>query len=162
MRAWFKRRFAKNEDGVVLIETLLASPVLLILTFGILEFGNLMWQRQQLQVGVRDAARYWARCRPNQTLPGGGTATYMSCSQQIARNIAFYGNPNGTGPLRVPGWDNASEITILPLVPDTTPDDTDLVTVTGRFAYDSSPVFGAMFSNVIFIEYWTQTRYLGW
>ncbi|MBT8458711.1 MAG: pilus assembly protein, partial [Boseongicola sp.] len=58
------RKIAKEQDGVVLVEALLALPILSLITFGILEFGNVMWQRQQLQVGVRDAARYWTRCRP--------------------------------------------------------------------------------------------------
>ena len=105
-----KRRFFRNEQGAVLAEALIAFPVLTVLSFGLLEFGNLMWQRQQLQSGVRDAARYWSKCRP-------ATVNYAAtCNETTARNIAFYGDPRGAGygQLRVPGWDNSSEITFTP------------------------------------------------
>lgn len=162
MLARFGKRFAGEQEGTVLVETLLAVPVMLLLTFGILEFGNMMWQRQQMQVGVRDAARYWARCRPVESLGGGATQAFMNCDVATARNIAFHGNPQGTGPLRVPGWDEANEITIEPAVPDTLPAADDLVTVSGEFTYQGSPVFDAVLGQAVTISYWTQTRYLGW
>ncbi len=156
MMRWF-RQFAKDERGVVLIETLLAIPVLTLLALGILEFGNMMWQRQQLQSGVKDAARYWARCRP---LTATGTA-YMPCDLGTARLIAFTGHPDG-GVARVPGWDDASELTITPATPPTVPNDTSLVTVTGTVIYDPSPFFGTFYRAPITMSYWYQTRYLGW
>lgn len=50
----------RDQNGIVQVETLLVVP---LLTFGIFELGNMMWQRQQLQVGVRDGARHQRRCR---------------------------------------------------------------------------------------------------
>ena len=146
------KNLQKDQDGVVLVETLLAVPVLTLLTFGILEFGNMMWQRQQLQVGVRDAARYWSRCRPS----------FHSCSAVVARNIAFYGNPAGTGRPRVPGWDGASELTISLPEPSTTPNFEDVVTVSGSVIYEGSPLFDAILDEPVSIGYWTEMRYLGW
>lgn len=146
------RNITQDERGVVLVEALLALPLLSLLTFGILEFGNMLWQRQQLQVGVRDAARYWSRCRPS----------FHNCSPEIARNIAFYGNPAGVGNPRVPGWDAVSELVITPGSPPTTPSASDIVLVRGTVTYQGSPLFNAVLSQPVSIEYWTTMRYLGW
>jgi Flp pilus assembly protein TadG len=151
------RRFAASDRGTVLTETIIAVPLLTILAIGMLEFGNMLWQRHQLQVGVRDAARYWARCRP--TIDG---TAFMPCSQNIARNLAFYGNPAGTGPLRVPGWDNASELTITPATPPATPTATSLVTATGNFPYQGSPLISVLGLGTIRLSYTYTLRYNGW
>ncbi|MDU8928275.1 pilus assembly protein [Alisedimentitalea sp. MJ-SS2] len=148
----------KDERGAVLIEALVAFPVLTILSFGLLEFGNLMWQRQQLQVGVRDAARYWSRCRPV-SLDFAST-----CNQVTARNIAFFGNPNGGGNLRVPGWNEASEITFSPAKSGLSsfPEPDDIVKVTGTVTYLGSPAFSALLSNSITITASAEMRSIGW
>ena len=155
----FLSRFAKSESGAVLVETIIAVPVMTLLTFGILEFGNMMWQRQQLQVGVRDAARYLSRCKGSTNFPGSG------CSIAIARNIAFYGNPAGTGPARVPGWSDASELVITPATEADFPAEpaaTDLIRVRGNFVYQGSPVYNAVFGSANSIGYEVTMRYQGW
>lgn len=146
------KNLLQDQDGIVLVETLLAVPLLTLLTFGILEYGNMMWQRQQLQVGVRDAARYWSRCRP----------TFHNCSADIARKIAFFGNPEGSGNPRVPGWDDEFELTISPTTPATTPSASDVVVVRGTVTYQGSPLFNAVLDAPVPIGYWTTMRYLGW
>lgn len=153
-----QNRLARDQEGAVLVETLIAMPVLLILTFGILEFGNLMWQRQQLQIGVRDAARYWSRCRSDF-----GPSASSSCSAQTARLIAFTGHPDG-GNVRVPGWDETDELTLQPDFADLTgvPDFDDIVIVEGTVTYQGSPVFSALFRDSIEISYWATMRYYGW
>jgi hypothetical protein len=155
------QRFFKKEDGSILVEALLAIPVVTILTFGILEYGNVLWQRQQVQTGVRDAARYWSKCRP---LDGSGAA-FMPCSIDIARNIAFYGDPaglTGLNGLRVPGWDKAANLVITPLIPPTAPSSDDLAKITGIAVYNSSPVFALLQIPPITITYEFQMRYIGW
>jgi hypothetical protein len=67
-------------------------PFLLVLCAGVFEFGSLFYDRMLIETGVRDAARYMARC------------STASCSETIARNIAVYGNPAGSGNARVAGW----------------------------------------------------------
>ncbi|MFC6639818.1 pilus assembly protein [Sulfitobacter sp. JBTF-M27] len=150
-------RFFREELGVVLIETLLAIPFLTLLTFTILEFGNILWQREQLQTGVKDAARYWARCRP---VDGNGAA-FMPCSIDTARAIAFTGLPSGGAP-RVPGWDESSELTIVPGVPPGVPTSDDLVVVSGAVTYQGSPMLNAIFPDSFSMGYSFQTRYIGW
>lgn len=151
---FFARQFIKDNRGVVLIETLIALPVLVLISILFVEFGNVMWQRQQLQAGVKDAARYWSRCRP---VTAGG-ATFMNCSENTARLIAFTGSPTG-GTTRVPGWDDASELTILPTTPPTSPTPTDIVTVQGEVVYNSFMLGNGL---GITLSYYHQTRYQGW
>lgn len=146
------RRFFLSTRGVVLAEALIVLPIVTIFAIGVLEFGSVFWQRQQLQTGVRDAARYWSRCRPD----------FSNCSLAIARNIAFYGNPAGTGSLRVPNWDDASELDIAPAVPPGAPAAADLVTVTGTLTYAGSPLISRLSIPVMTITYQHQERYIGW
>lgn len=152
MKVTWKRLFWKDDEGTILAEALLVIPVVTIFAVGILEFGNVFWQRHLLEVGVRDAARYWTRCRP----------TFGPCSLEIARNIALYGNPQGTGRLRVPNWEGDDAVTILPSVPVTSPSYTDTVFVTGTMPYAPSPVFGFLKIGNISISYTHQQRYYGW
>jgi len=152
MLARFSKHFSKDQSGTVLVETILVLPVLTLLTFGILEFGNMMWQRQQLQIGVRDAARYMSRCRPD---------FHLQNCQQAAINIALTGQPGPSGNARVPGW-NSGGIAIFPAVPPTNPGPNDKVTVTGTTIYQGSPVFSAVLGDNVEIGHWTQMRYLGW
>ena len=152
----FPRLFEKD-DGSIFIEALIAIPIVTIFSVGILEYGNVLWQRQQVQAGVRDAARYWSRCRPFDASGG----AFMPCSIDIARNIAFHGNPTGTGGLRVPGWDDDAGLTIVPLVPPTVPTPDDLTTITGISNYNASPVFYLLQIDPITIQYEFQMRYIG-
>lgn len=92
------RRFAREERGAVLAETLLVIPFLTLLAAGILEFGQIFWQRQQIETGLRDAARYMARCRHDAAI-----------CQATARNLAYRGTVDGSGPLRVPNWPVGTE-----------------------------------------------------
>lgn len=152
------RRFASDREGSVLVETLIAVPVVTVLTVGVLEFGNIFWQRQLVQTGVRDAARYWSRCRP-------ATVEFAAtCSVDIARNIAFYGNPAGTGALRLPNWNSADDLQIVPAQDafPSPPQPDDLVTVRGRLTHVSSPMFGLLGIDPITFTYTHSERYIGW
>lgn len=152
MKVKWKRPFWRSDDGTILAEALLVIPVVTIFAVGILEFGNVFWQRQLLEVGVRDAARYWSRCNP----------VFATCSLATARNIAIYGNPEGTGELRVPNWEGSGAITILPSVQVTSPSAGDTVVVTGTMTYSPSPIFGFLQIGNISISYTHQERYYGW
>lgn len=154
------RHFVRQDLGTVLTETIIAVPLLTILAIGMLEFGNILWQRHQMEVGVRDAARYWARCRPT----ADGDA-FMPCSIATARNIAFFGNPAGsTGTWRVPGWDGtpATELVITPATPPAAPTATDVVVARGEFDYRGSPLIGVLNLGTITLSYTHEQRYIGW
>ncbi|MEN8834220.1 MAG: TadE family protein [Pacificibacter sp.] len=151
MQQHFGPRLIDDRRGAVLVEALLVLPILTILTFGILEMGQLMWQRQQLQVGVRDAARYWSRCR-----------TSVAMCNDRARNIAFYGTPETGTALRVPGWNTELQLTISPNTLPNPPQRSDIVRVHGEVQYLGSPMFDAIFDSGITIQYSYTTRYIGW
>lgn len=163
----------KDEEGTVFVEALIVLPVLTILGFGLLEFGNVMWEREQLQVGLRDAARYWSRCRAN------ATSFAATCNEDTAREIAFYGRPltqaerdgdTASPPLRVPGWDDASEISFTPeqaLLPaiaslPADPAEMDKVSVSGTVVYEGSPAFAMLLEDAVTISHRVEMRFIGW
>ena len=158
MRALFKK-LSQQEDGVILTETLIALPVLILISITFVEFGNIMWQRQQLQAGVEDAARYWSRCRPKT----GAQEDFMSCSVETARLIAFTGSPSPEGGAsRVPGWGDISELTISPEVPETRPTKDSIVLVSGTVTYQATPWTARFVPDRITMSYYHQMRYVGW
>ncbi|MBZ9817692.1 pilus assembly protein [Mesorhizobium sp. CA15] len=94
------RRFGLEEKGTALVEMTLITPLMISLSAGVFEFGNLLHKKLLIEAGLNDGARFAARC--NQTLnPSVNCATY-------ARNIAATGtydcggNCNVSG--RVSGW----------------------------------------------------------
>ncbi len=147
------RRFSSDLRGAVLTEALLVFPFIIIFSVGILEFGNVLWQRHQLQTGVRDAARYLARCSDSPTFGA-------PCDLQVARNIAFYGSPDGTasGTQRVPGWDHETELSVTYPVRG----GIRMVVVSAAVDYIDSPLFGMLAVPGFQIEYAYMQRYIGW
>lgn len=158
MKRWKKLLHA--DEGTILTEALIVVPFVTIFAVGILEFGNVFWQRHLLEVGVRDAARYWTRCRP--TLSTG--QNFMPCTIETARNIAFYGKPTAVASdyLRVPGWYGDASLTITPAVPPASPSADDTVVVYGEVTYAASPLVGMLRLGDVKISFSHEQRYLGW
>jgi Flp pilus assembly protein TadG len=130
--------FLSDEDGIAMTEALLAVPFLTLLAAGMLEFGSVFWQREQIETGLRDAARYMARCRHglSASLPSN-----TNC-QTVARNLAYYGSSAATTALRVPDW-NATNSPITFSFTATTPVcAVDNVTATTTHNILHSPIFG--------------------
>jgi hypothetical protein len=57
-------RFLRREDGVALVEFAMFLPLFLLSFFVIVEFARVFYSYQGAVVGVRDAARYYARVAP--------------------------------------------------------------------------------------------------
>jgi uncharacterized membrane protein len=53
-----------DRRGAIAAEFALVVPILLLLSFSIIEFGRVMWTRNVLQSAVEDAARCSALSRP--------------------------------------------------------------------------------------------------
>ncbi|SDA90679.1 TadE-like protein [Sinorhizobium sp. NFACC03] len=141
--------FRSREDGAVLTEALVAVPFVTLFAAGILEFGNIFWQRMQIDAGLRDAGRYMSRCRPRPD-------PEPTC-EEMARKIAFYGTQASGTVLRVPGWgDDLDDITIIPLNTDGT------IRVQTVHVYQSSPVFAWLGIDEITITSFHEERYIGW
>jgi Flp pilus assembly protein TadG len=52
------RRFRRDNKGVVAVEFALIIPVFLVMVFGTLEIGNMLYAKSTLQHGVETAGRY--------------------------------------------------------------------------------------------------------
>ncbi|TPI69305.1 TadE/TadG family type IV pilus assembly protein [Mesorhizobium sp. B2-8-9] len=97
-------RFRRDHRGTALVETALILPLMVPLSAGVFEFGNLIHDKLLMEAGLTDAARFAARCNSqiytDNGLPG------INCAN-IAANIAVFGNVAGTGSARVNGWQKA-------------------------------------------------------
>ncbi|MFN2452771.1 MAG: TadE/TadG family type IV pilus assembly protein [Pyrinomonadaceae bacterium] len=78
-------RFARNERGTQLAELAIVLPVLLLLFGATAEFGRFFYQYTTLAKATRAATRYLV------------TADVSSIEDAYAKNIAVYGNKEGTG-----------------------------------------------------------------
>ncbi|PDT50299.1 TadE/TadG family type IV pilus assembly protein [Sinorhizobium fredii] len=156
-RKFLRRRlmfhFWLSEEAAVLTETIIVVPFVTVFAAGILEFGNLFWERMQIDAGLRDAGRYLARCRPT-------SPTYTStCSQATAKLIAFYGtqSPAEGAALRVPGWGpTLADITVNAVGADGT------FTIETAHLYEASPLFAWLGIEDITISASHEERYMGW
>ncbi len=142
------RRLRNENEGSAMIEALLALPVLTMLTFGMLEFGSMFWQREQIETGLRDAARYMARCRHE-----------TNTCQTTARNLAYYGSVAAQLQPRVPNWEPGdSPITFI----ETTGETQTVVTASTTHQLVNSPLFGFLGIDEITITSWHDERVIGW
>ncbi|MHB9470452.1 TadE/TadG family type IV pilus assembly protein [Mesorhizobium sp. LNJC398B00] len=94
-------RFRRDRRGTALVEMALIAPVLLLLSAGVFEFGNLIHDKLLMEAGLSDAARFGARCNSKMYTDAGLAA--INCAD-IAANIAVFGNAGGTGNPRISGW----------------------------------------------------------
>ena len=74
----FAKRFAKDENGGILVEFSIVMPFMLLLLALTVEASRLMWSYQSLIAGVRDAGRYMARVTPSTICSNGGSVAGLS------------------------------------------------------------------------------------
>jgi Flp pilus assembly protein TadG len=87
----------RTERGATLLEFAIGATVFLTAMFGVLEFGRALWTHNALSDAARRAARY-AINQPASTPPGASVSgTNVGPSVTAIRNVAVYGNPEGTG-----------------------------------------------------------------
>jgi Flp pilus assembly protein TadG len=97
-------RFRRDHRGTALVETALILPLMVPLSAGVFEFGNLIHDKLLMEAGLTDGARFAARCNSQMYTDNGLAA--INCAT-IAANIAVFGNAGGTGSPRVKGWQKA-------------------------------------------------------
>ncbi|MFD1983643.1 TadE/TadG family type IV pilus assembly protein [Mesorhizobium newzealandense] len=107
MLSRYLSRFRHDQRGAVIVEMTLITPLMLFLSAGVFEFGNLIHAKLLMEAGLTDGARYAARCNSKLYTDAGLT---IDCAA-VAKNIAVYGNPTGTTPARVAGW-TTSDVTV--------------------------------------------------
>ncbi|WP_246684597.1 TadE/TadG family type IV pilus assembly protein [Mesorhizobium sp. B2-7-1] len=106
------KKFRRDQRGAVLVEMTLVAPLMLLLSAGVFEFGNLIHDKLLMEAGLTDAARFGARCNSQMYTDAGLSA--IDCAD-IATNIAVYGTASltvdGSGKVtntpRVSGWEKA-------------------------------------------------------
>jgi hypothetical protein len=95
-------RASKSQSGVVLVELALLLIPLLVLVFGITEFGRAVYQYNTLAKSVRDGARYLSQYAP------GDAVRILE-----AQSIVVCGKPAcGSAPPLVPGM-SISKVRVL-------------------------------------------------
>jgi Flp pilus assembly protein TadG len=146
------RSFLEDEQGIAMTEAIIVVPFLTFLAIAVLEFGSVLWQREQIETGLRDAARYMARCRH-------ATDT----CQSTARNLAYYGSSSPTTRLRVRDWNaDNSPITFTETESESESDDSTIISVTTSHYLRGSPMFSALGIGNITVAGNHNQRKIGW
>lgn len=109
------RKFGRDQHGAVLVEMTLVAPVMLLLSAGVFEFGNLIHDKLLMEAGLTDAARFGARCNSQLYTDYASSGFSAIDCADMATNIAVYGTASltvdGSGKVtntpRVSGWDKA-------------------------------------------------------
>jgi Flp pilus assembly protein TadG len=83
-----------SQKGAAAVEFALVLPLLVVITFGIIEFGMLLFNQQVLTNASREGARAGIVSR-NPRLPPTGTDSINSVVQNYCANhLVTFGNPN--------------------------------------------------------------------
>jgi Flp pilus assembly protein TadG len=128
-----------------MVEFVVTAPMLLLLLFGTVVFGEFLIDYSTLNDGVRNAARYVAAAASNGTDGTLVTSSTWSTLAAQGQNLAVYGNVNGTGTPLLPGL-TVAEITVTPVPADpTTVPSYNEITVSASYPYQS--LFGASMPN---------------
>jgi Flp pilus assembly protein TadG len=124
-----------------MVEFVVTAPMLLLLLFGTVVFGEFLINYSTLNDGVRNAARYVAGAASNGTDGTLVTSGTWSTLAAQGKNLAVYGNVNGTGTPLLAGL-TVGEITVTPVPadPKTVPSYNE-ITVSASYPYQS--LFGA-------------------
>ncbi|MCZ6709952.1 MAG: TadE/TadG family type IV pilus assembly protein [Gammaproteobacteria bacterium] len=92
---------AGRTKGVVLLETIIVLPLLLVLMLVTAEFGQAFWQYSALTKSLRDGARFASSAG---LLGSTGVVVITGEFQTNVRNVVVYGNTAGTGTPVLPGF----------------------------------------------------------
>ncbi|HEX3560609.1 MAG TPA: TadE/TadG family type IV pilus assembly protein [Pyrinomonadaceae bacterium] len=84
------KRNGQDERGAALVEFAIGAAIFMTVTFGVLQFGVLLWTHNALTDAVRRGARYAI----NQCDPADGSCTNSSTSVDRTKNVVVFGTPN--------------------------------------------------------------------
>jgi Flp pilus assembly protein TadG len=83
-------RFARSERGAAMVEFAVVLPLLLLLVFGIIDFGRALYTLNNLTSAVREGGRYAAAQVED---PTSATAVAAVTARVTDAVVAFGGNP---------------------------------------------------------------------
>ncbi len=103
---WANHEAGRSEYGLCqggqsLLEFAVVLPLMLVIAFGVTEFGRAFYQYNTLSKALRDGARYMS------------SHTYSTSEQSNAKNMVIYGNTSGTGSPVLPGL-TSGQIAVIP------------------------------------------------
>lgn len=141
------RRTSRDERGASLVEFAVILPMLMLVLFGVLEFGRYVALVHAVETGSRTAARYAATT-------GGTTPHYVDCDgiRAVVRDTVLISPPDGDidityendlGPLPIGCQGALTPPTIDAVGPETR------VKVTVRYTFRAiTPIVGDFLNNV--------------
>jgi Flp pilus assembly protein TadG len=94
------RKFLRDERGATLVETTIVFPLVLILTFGLVEFGNAFWQYHTAEKATAAGAR-WLSTRHG--VAGSAALTNELYTTVVPDCFVNSANPLGTACAQVAG-----------------------------------------------------------
>ena len=100
------RRFGRNGSGAAGVEFGLVLPLLVILSFGAVEMGRMLWHHEIITKGVRNGVRYLTRVPVTCTGPGLG-GTFASADETKAINLVKTGTTSSGTPI-LEAYDSAT------------------------------------------------------
>lgn len=83
-------RFTRDERGAAMVEFAIVLPLLLMLVFGIIDFGRALYTLNNLTAAVREGGRYAAANVNDPTTAAAIAAVQTKVTDDV---IAFGGNP---------------------------------------------------------------------
>ncbi|WP_246687268.1 TadE/TadG family type IV pilus assembly protein [Mesorhizobium sp. B2-5-9] len=108
-------KFRRDQRGAVLVEMTIVAPLMLLLSAGVFEFGNLIHDKLLMEAGLTDAARFGARCNSQLYTDYASSGFSAIDCADLATNIAVYGTAaltvasgKVTNTPRVSGWQKAN------------------------------------------------------
>lgn len=96
------RRFARDSSGIAAVEFALVAPVLLMLVFGAIEIGRVLYEQQTLEEAARETAR-WATMHGSKSDSPATATTTMDKARQLAGNYAGLAGTVTFSPNNSPG-----------------------------------------------------------
>jgi Flp pilus assembly protein TadG len=95
-----RSRSQRRQHGVAMVEFVVGAPIILLLFYCVVEFGEILLQTSILADAARNADRYLAR---NALLGSTGVVNLSGALITATQNLAVYGNANGVGAPLLPG-----------------------------------------------------------
>ena len=87
----------RSERGATLLEFAVGATIFFTAMFAVLEFGRALWTHNALSDAARRAARYAINQPASSPAGMSVTGTNVGPSATAIKNVAVYGNPQGTG-----------------------------------------------------------------
>lgn len=123
VRRWRDRhRRARDERGATMVEFAIIAPLLFLLLFGIIDFGWLLNQQQDVRYGSREGARIAAVSSPLSATPTAQSIVDQICDRMDSADSSMHVSlvATGTGPggqaqlgdlAKIQVWKPAQDIT---------------------------------------------------